>query len=773
MQRLTAKELQRRYRAGERRFANVDLSGESLRGMNLKGIDLSGADLSRTDIRGTNFSEANLVKAQFFASTAGAQFYWLGLHLLSITVPAALAAYFTGYFYALIIAIIWANTYSYLASYTINITTSSIANIPSSIYALATKFPLEFFSVASITLATILGLVLTLNSSKIYAGNTSRFFWVTLGIIAFLCACALTAIFWPITSVIRFAIGFPFLLTFIFCGGLFLASLILSLLRFTVYGFLEAARNVSKFIVLTFALAGVKTGSGVGFIIVFAVIWGAHIGSHSLVSGDLDIPNANVVNLKIVTTGAIILCIASYVAFLSSVKCTVLNGLIDDSIGLSGSWVSSLGGTKFIESNLTDASLEEAILQSTDFSGANLTRTRFHLAKKIHLARLSKTDLTDFKIRNLLVTLRGSGQSYAGFNLKGVHLAGADLSDVDFAEADISNATLEGATLERANLTKTQALGTNFHQTILTGATLEAWNIDSTTKLDGAICDYVYLLQNYQERRPNSGSFAPGDFTKLFQEVLDTIDLIFQNGIDWKAFIQTFNQIQVQYENADLAVQSIENKGDGVVVVKLHAAPGADKPAIHQSFTEIYQLAFAEAEKEYKAQLHAKDREIQIYRQQSADMRNIAELLAQRPINVQNVGNNVMQGNDNSRNVNIHGSANQSIIQAGDGNTAEQHITLPPPERVNIQAELAALKEILAGFQRPIIDAVMVEVEEEIAKPNPDKSVVATTLETGLTYARNLQGFAEAMDQLRPHVQNAASWLGEHGTKLLPLVGLL
>ncbi len=68
MQRLTAKELKRRYRAGERNFAGVDLSGESLRGMNLKGIDLSGADLSRTDIRGTNFTKANLVSTQFFAS---------------------------------------------------------------------------------------------------------------------------------------------------------------------------------------------------------------------------------------------------------------------------------------------------------------------------------------------------------------------------------------------------------------------------------------------------------------------------------------------------------------------------------------------------------------------------------------------------------------------------------------------------------------------------------------------------------------------------------
>lgn len=332
--------------------------------------------------------------------------------------------------------------------------------------------------------------------------------------------------------------------------------------------------------------------------------------------------------------------------------------------------------------------------------------------------------------------------------------------------------------MERANLSKTQALGTCFRETILTGAVLESWNIDSTTQLEGAICDYVYLLRNHQERRPNSGTFGPGEFTKLFQEVLDTIDLIFQNGIDWKAFIRTFNQIQVQYENAELAVQSIENKGDGVVVVKLNAATGADKPAIHQSFTEIYQLALAEAEARYKAQLDAKDEQIQDYREQNANMQEVVKLLAQRPINVDvkaTAESKAMQGDDKSRNIHVGGNATGNVFQTGDGNTASlefQQVTLPPPEQVNIQAELNALAEVLTSLDDPITTGVALKLEEEAHKLNPDKSVVATTLETGLDYAQKLQGFAEAIDKLRPHVQNAAGWLGEHGHKLLPLVGL-
>lgn len=355
---------------------------------------------------------------------------------------------------------------------------------------------------------------------------------------------------------------------------------------------------------------------------------------------------------------------------------------------------------------------------------------------------------------------------------------GASLARVDFRHS-----VLKDVDFRKTDLTEAKLFNTNFENVNLTASCVENWQIDNTTQFESVICEHVYLLHSQQERRPSSGTFAPGEFAKLFQEVLNTIDLIFQNGIDWKAFIQTFNQVQVQvqvqYADADLAVQSIENKGDGVVVVKLHAAPGADKPAIHQSFTEIYQLAFAEAENLYKAQLYAKDEQITDYRQQNANMQEVVKLLAQRPINVDvkaTAESKAMQENDNSRNISIGGNATGNVFQTGDGNTASiefQQVTLPPPDRVNIQAELAALQAILAEFNRPVIDVVGGELLEEAAKPAPDKSAIATTLETGLTYARNLQGFAEAIDQLRPHVQNAAGWLGEHGTKLLPLVGLV
>ena len=175
----------------------------------------------------------------------------------------------------------------------------------------------------------------------------------------------------------------------------------------------------------------------------------------------------------------------------------------------------------------------------------------------------------------------------------------------------------------------------------MTGACVEAWNIEHTNILDNVDCRFIYLLEHPKpgtddrERRPSSGEFQRGEFTKLFQEVFDTIGLIFRNGIDWKAFITAFQKLQVENEDTELVIQSIENKGDGVVVVKVNVPPGTNKEKSHSDFTQSYELALKEVEKRYKAELKAKDDQIVIYRQQYTNMKEIVSVLANKPVNVE------------------------------------------------------------------------------------------------------------------------------------------
>ncbi|NEP80631.1 MAG: pentapeptide repeat-containing protein, partial [Okeania sp. SIO3B3] len=256
--------------------------------------------------------------------------------------------------------------------------------------------------------------------------------------------------------------------------------------------------------------------------------------------------------------------------------------------------IATIGGTCFKDANLTDADFSHAILKSTNFRFANATRTFWRQTKYLKFARVEATILIDIKVRELLITGYGKDQEYIGANLRGANLISTNLSNANFKLADLGEASLKAANLNNANLTETLAIGTNFTTAQMSGTCLEAWNIDHTTILDNIESKYIYLLEepkpetDDRERRPSSGYFQEGDFTKLFQEVLDTVDLIFRNGVDAKAFMSSFQQVQGENQDIPMKIRGMENKGDGVVVITIDVPPETDKEKIHQRFFQFY-----------------------------------------------------------------------------------------------------------------------------------------------------------------------------------------
>jgi uncharacterized protein YjbI with pentapeptide repeats len=303
--------------------------------------------------------------------------------------------------------------------------------------------------------------------------------------------------------------------------------------------------------------------------------------------------------------------------------------LRDANLGVANLIDATLEGAVLNRADLWNANLSSAILINADLSGANLTR-----------AKLRDANLTSAKLRD--ANLNAANLSSA--NLNAANLSSANLNAANLEGGELSSAILLSANLSNANLSFISAIKTNFQRAILTGVCIKDWHINADTNLQDVVCDYIYMRDEkdyenlrYIDRRPHdpTQNFAPGEFTKLFQKALSTVDLIFRNGINWEAFAYSFQQLQVKAGEADLSIQAIENKGDGDFVIRVNTPPEFDKAEVQRFVEATYQSTLNAIEDSYRQQLLLKDKEIESFKRESANMVEITKLLASRPITVE------------------------------------------------------------------------------------------------------------------------------------------
>jgi uncharacterized protein YjbI with pentapeptide repeats len=294
-------------------------------------------------------------------------------------------------------------------------------------------------------------------------------------------------------------------------------------------------------------------------------------------------------------------------------------------------YISTYYGTCFVQADLTDAMLAHALIAHSNLSVANLTGANIYGVQQLATDKLTGTILVDPLVCNLLSTHQGSNENYIGADLQGAYLANADLTNANCANANLTNANLSQTNFTNADLSRVSAAGANLQGANLTGSCIADWSIDRTTQLADVICEYTYLKPLYQERCPASGSFAPGDFTRLFQDVCNTVDLIFHQGINWVAFGNSWKQIQVENAGVDLAIKGIEHKGDGMLVVQVEVPVELDKAKLHQEFNQSYGILLQAVEERYQVELAGRDRELAIYRDQQTHLQQILQSLMAPP----------------------------------------------------------------------------------------------------------------------------------------------
>jgi uncharacterized protein YjbI with pentapeptide repeats len=422
--------------------------------------------------------------------------------------------------------------------------------------------------------------------------------------------------------------------------------------------------------------------------------------------------------------------------------------------------------------NLSTTDLRTTIMQGTDFYGANLFGANL-CHGSLSYSDLRKADLRDAELQGCELhdvnfheaDLRGadlSGADLTGANLQGADLRDSYLNAIDFSDKNISDTNFSGANLcdsnfnsanfQNADLTNAdlsciQALGANFKGAILTGACIEDWNINSSTQLEDIICDYVYQKKDRQERRPSSGNFQPGDFTRLYQRAIETLDLIFQDGIDWKSFavtLQTLNteqKLNIEGENNQLSVRAIEKRDDGSFVIRVDVPKLIDKAKIEVEIKQIYEIKLIAQTEEYRKELQAKDRDIEWHRKQiewlqgNTNFQNLIPILAEHqktPDIIINIDSKSMANNE-SKGDTITNSGNMGIgINRGEIESSKIAGTINEASNPSLVDAAAEIRDLLTELEKSYPTTTTIEqmtiateaIKRIEANPNQKKRIV-------------------------------------------------
>ncbi|HEY9817286.1 MAG TPA: pentapeptide repeat-containing protein [Candidatus Obscuribacterales bacterium] len=431
----------------------------------------------------------------------------------------------------------------------------------------------------------------------------------------------------------------------------------------------------------------------------------------------------------------------------------------------------ALGGTTFSGADLSGASFSHAYLQRTNFADYRhkstiLSQVRWHQAHDLDQARLGSSILQDPRVCTLLTTLNGIDHDLSHADLHGANLASAQLHRIRLNNAILNGANLEGAELHGAILTEAQCIATNFTTAHLTGACLEAWNIDETTILKDVDCQHIFLREKPddrgdRERRPHdlNKDFRTGDFEKFFKETLDTVQILIRNGIDPAAFRTAFEKVTA--ENPDVSrdsIQGFERQGQDVLLT-LQVPAGTDKAKIERTWDEGYQLGLKEG---YKSGLLAGQT------QRANDLKEVMLSFTQNPLSIHNMNNPINTGDGSfyaGGDVNLTGSTlNLGEISGQVSNQINQlPDAAPTPDQPSLKTLLLQLKAAIET-DTELSDDEKAEALGEVAKlvkagSDPKESTMQRLAKRATA---TLKSIAEPLTE--------ASKLATACTSLLPMI---
>ena len=203
----------------------------------------------------------------------------------------------------------------------------------------------------------------------------------------------------------------------------------------------------------------------------------------------------------------------------------------------------------------------------------------------------------------------------------------------------------------------------------------------------------------------------------IFQKAFETIDLLFQNGLDWEAVAYSLDNVQVLNKDIPLTIQKIENKGDGDVLISVIVPENADKEKIEGDFWQGYEFAKKQLEDQFKARIEDKNQEINRLFYMVNEQR---KLIGDRNINVSGNYNEEIQGNNyQTENAGIVHSENSTI--SGNAKIAGIINEAAPHDLAQAAAEIQQLLDQLQQTNGVTLETAQQQTAKDLAtKANND-----------------------------------------------------
>lgn len=509
-------------------------------------------------------------------------------------------------------------------------------------------------------------------------------------------------------------------------------------------------------VVVTVTIAGVMEGAVTVAVATMVTIVGA-------VTGSIMVAVTVVVTVLAAVTTLIYLCLGLYLGWRTNKKEEIQLSLLRN-LSLK---LACFRGTQFAFANLNNTDFSEADLRYARFQDAKITACNFRDTKNHHLALTKNSVLETRKVRELVVNGILQDTYFAEMNLHGLNFSGLDLRSADFNEANISFADFTGCDLSEANLSKVTAVGACFNQCKMTGAIIENWNIDTQTQLNDIECDYVYLSADKTQRNPPQGEFKAGEFSKLYQEISNTVDFIAHTPAELQALLRAIEKIK--NEGSDIFIQQIERKTESVVIrVQNEGDTEFDKAAVYAEVQKQKEIEFKALEAEYKQKLleqkveHLEEKD-QLRKENQDLLAELTKMAIQKQPNI-HVETKAM--NDNSRHQSFNGTANNSNINFGDNSTQTNTVQQTQNDTGELQELLSQLKTLINNSQlsdtrkQKALDKTK-DLEQASNKPKEEQeNIVQQTLSYFDGLSDSLENVPETAIKLGETVAKIASWFG-------------